>query len=189
MVARHAVLRAANALVVPQIRKTTRLRSKPNSFRENAGQKQRMIAHVKPNEEARPVICLFERRQHFKKILERIALARQNAFGPLGAGKFCQHFRYVIGHTPVENVRATKNVSDQDVKIEAAGNLQAPPALEQRVKEGFVIENYIARFLVGQEFNQALRRAEFATEHREDELDILRRKLYAAVGLNHFHFK
>ncbi len=76
---------------------------------------------------------------------------------------------------------------DEHIKIKAAGHLKTAPMFQQGAKEGFIVQNQIARFLVRQQFDQAVRRAGFAAQHRQNEVNIRGRELDPAVGLNHFH--
>src|ERR1043166_2248012 len=78
-------------------------------------------------------------------------------------------------------------MTHQDVEVKAAGHAQAPAALQQRMKQRFIIENHVARVLIRQQLDEAFGRAELAAEHRNDELDVLSRELNPAVGLNQLH--
>src|SRR2546428_512015 len=125
-----------------------------------------MIANVDPNKKAGAVIGSFERGEQFKKIVQRIFLAGDDATRAFRARKFCQHLCHVIGYCAVLNVRAAKDVPNQNVKIKAAGNAQATATFEQRVEKGFVVENQITGFLVGEELDETFGSADLPAEDR-----------------------
>jgi hypothetical protein len=58
---------------------------------------------------------------------------------------------------------------------------------QQGVKEGFIIQNEIARLLVREQLDEAIRGAGFAAQHCENKINVRGRELDPTVGLNHFH--
>ena len=187
MFASEPVMGAAEFLVIPDARKTPRLGAELDSPRKHAGEKQGLVADVRAQLKAGPVIRGLQRRDHFKKIVERSGPAGNNALRAGRFGKGDQHFRHVVGQRAVIQVRAFECVADEHVKIEAAGYPQAAAAFEQGAKKGFIVQNQIPRILVGQELDEAVGGAELAAEDFEDELDILRRKLHPTIRLNDLH--
>jgi hypothetical protein len=55
------------------------------------------------------------------------------------------------------------------------------------MQQGFIIQNQVARFLIGKQLHQALGGADLATEDGQDEVYVLSRKLGPAVRSNHHH--
>jgi len=98
-----------------------------------------------------------------------------------------QYFRPVTGKRPILDIRPAENMPDENLKIKPAGNAKAAATLEQGMKQGFVIQNQITRFFVRKQLDETFCRANFLAEHRKNELDVLRRELDAAIGLNHLH--
>ena len=183
----NPVMRAAQFLVIFQIRKTARLRPETDVPGKNAGEEQRVIADVRAQQETGAVIGLLQRRHHFKEIIERIGLAGQHAFGARGFGKRGQDFRDVIRDGAVAEVGAFEDMPHEHVEIEPAGNAETTAAFEQRVEEVFVVEDQIAGIFIGEQLDETGGISPFGAENFEDEFDVLRGELHPAVGLNHLH--
>src|ERR1043165_1731705 len=83
-----------------------------------------MISNVDADKKAGSIICGLERSEHFKEIIERISLARHNAPRAFSASEFREDFGDVIRYCAVLNVRAPKNMANQNVEIETRRNTQ-----------------------------------------------------------------
>jgi hypothetical protein len=135
----------------------------------------------------RAIVGCPQRCQHFEKVIERIVLAGNDTARFFGARKFCQHFSDVIGHSAIFDLRATKNMSNEDVKIKPRGNAQASAPFKQRVKESVVIQNQIAGFFVGKELDETIGGFDFVPQDGKDEINVFGRELDPAVRLNDIH--
>ena len=182
-----AVMRATELLVIAQVREAAGLGARANAFGKNASEKERVIADVQAELETGAIVGGLERGDHFEKVIERVVLARKNALSAFRFGKSGKDFGDVIGNAAVGEVGAFEDMANQDVKIKARGNLKAAVMLKERVKQGFIVQNQVTGFLICEQFNETLRRAQFAAQDLEDKFNVLRRKLHAAVGLNQFH--
>src|SRR6266542_4200926 len=124
MVARHPVIRLSQRLKVFEIRKAAGFRPKTDAFGKNTRHEKGMIANVSADQEARAVVGLLERSQHFKKIIERRRLPRQDAPSVLNPGEFGENLRHIIGYRAIFNSSAPEDLADQDVKVEMGGDLK-----------------------------------------------------------------
>ena len=114
-------------------------------------------------------------------------MPRNYTTGALGLREFRQHFSDVISDRSLRNARPPENIPHENVEVKPAGNAQATPTLEERVKKRFVIQNQIAGLLVRKKFDQALGGANLTAEDTQDEFHVLGGELHATVRLNHFH--
>lgn len=187
MLAGDAVLCAAELFVITQIRKTAGFGARADALGKDTGKKERVITDVQAQLKAGAVVSGLERGDHFEKIVEWIDLTREDAIRPLRFRKGGQHFGHVIGYTAIGEVRAFEDVADKDVKVKTGGDLQATAVFQQGTKEDFIVQNQVTRVFVGEQFDETLDRAQFLTEHFDDEFDVLGRELHPAVGLNQFH--
>jgi len=146
-----------------------------------------LIANVDADLKTRAIIGRLKGGEHVEKIVQRIGLTGNDALRPLRPGEFRQQLGHVIGHGAVLNIGPEKNLPDEDVEIEVGGDAQATAALKQCVQQGRIIEDLIARFLVGEQTDQPVRIPDFRAEHRQDKVDVFGGELHPAVGLNHFH--
>jgi len=58
---------------------------------------------------------------------------------------------------------------------------------QQRVKQGFIVQDQIARLLIGQQLDQALMIASLGVQSGNNEVNVFRSELDPTVRLNHFH--
>src|SRR5438477_4045984 len=68
-----------------------------------------------------------------------------------------------------------------------SGNTQAPPMLQNRPEQGFIVQDQVATLLISQQLNQPLGGTDLWPQHAENKIDVLGRELDPAVGLNDFH--
>ena len=187
MFASNAVMCAAQFFVVFQARKTTRLGAETDAAGKDTGKKEGVIADVRTQQEAGAVVGGLQGGDHFKEIIQRNISVGKDAFG---AGRFREggeDFGDVIRDHSVIEVGTFENLPHEHIEIKPGGNAQAGAAFQQGVHERFIVQNQVTRLHIGQKFHQAIRRAEFAPQDFQDELDVLGGKLHAAIGLNHFH--
>ena len=187
MIARSAIVGAAEPFVVFHIGKSARFGTEPDAFRKDAGQEQRVVSDVRTQIKRRPVIRRLQRAQHLEEIIERIGLARQNTSRPFRTRKFRQQLRHVIGNIPVVDPGSAKHMPDQNVEVKTAGDLQASSAFEQSMEQMIVIQDGVSRLFVGEKIDEAFRVSGFFVQNLEDEFDILCSELDPTVRLNHFH--
>lgn len=187
MLSRHAVMRPAEFLVVTQVGETAGLGAMKDALRKNARDEKGVVADVSPKHETGAFIGGLQRGEHLEKVVERIGLAGKNAFRAACFGKSREDFGDVIGYGAILQVGALKNVADEDVEIKAGGNSKAAAIFQQRMEERGVVEDEVARFLVGEQLDKTIGRSDATAKHIQDEVHIRRRKLNPAVRLDHFH--
>ena len=146
-----------------------------------------MVPDVGADVEAGGVVCRLQRLQHFKKVVQRLGLAWHDATRVLDARIFSQDFRDVISNNAVMDAEPFEHVADEHVKVKVSGDPQAAPLLDQRAEQQFVVQNQVARLLVGQQLDQGVRRAGPRAQHGHDEFNVLSGELNPAIGSNHVH--
>jgi hypothetical protein len=187
MFARHAVLGAAQFLVVAQAGEAAGLGAVADALGKNAGEKKGMVADVSADQEAGSFIGRLKCGEHLEEIIERKALAGDGAFGTAGFGKRGEDFRDVVGEVAVLEVRALKNVANQNVKIEAGGNREAAAMFEQGVEKRGVVKNLVTGTFIGEKFDETIHGSEPTAQHGQNEVHIRCRELNPAIGLDHLH--
>src|SRR5687768_15801260 len=75
MVARGAETGAADFFVITYVRRASPFGAHANAIRKDAGQKERVVAHVGADKKAGDVIGRFQRREHIHEIIGRLRLA------------------------------------------------------------------------------------------------------------------
>src|SRR5882672_5309510 len=140
-----------------------------------------------PDEKAGAVIGGLKGGQHLEEIIERRVLARNDTAGPLGSRELREHLRHIIGHLAVADIRAEEHMANQNVKVKTGGNPKATAPLQEGLEEGIVIQDEVPGIFVRQQFDQTIGGLNLLAENRKDEINILGRKLDAAVWLNHLH--
>src|SRR5438132_231080 len=98
-----------------------------------------MIADVNADEKGGAFIGGLERSEHFEKVIQWGFLPGHDALGAFRAGEFRQKLSNIIRHGAILDIGAEKNVTNQDVKVEPAGNSKTTPALKDRVEQRFVV--------------------------------------------------
>src|SRR5258707_5496044 len=129
-----------------------------------------------PDKKAGAIIRGPECCQHFEKVIKRGGFSMNHAACPFSTGKFREHLRDVIGYGTFLNIRTPKDMPDQDIKVKSAGYPKTPPAFKQGVEESFVVEDQIARLLVGEQFHQTLSIPNFLAKHRKNKVDVFGRE-------------
>src|SRR5207237_2435445 len=93
----------------------------------------------------------------------------------------------IIRYVTLANSGAVKHMADQDVKVKVRGDAQTAAAFQESAKQGFVIQDQVACFRVGEEANQRLGITDLRTEDRNDEIDVLSGKLHPTVWPYYVH--
>lgn len=124
-----------------------------------------MVADVDTDLEAGAVVRGPESGEHLEEIIKGIVLAWDDATGAFGTRELGQDLGDVIGHGAILDVSAPKDISDENIEVKAAGNAKTAATFEQRAEKCFVVENEIAGFFVGEEFDQAIGGFDFVAEH------------------------
>src|SRR5439155_24561420 len=84
MVARGAKARAADLLVISYVRRAFPFRPHANAVRKDAGQKERIIAHVGADEKAGEVVGRLQGGEHINKVIHRLALGTYSHLRAMG---------------------------------------------------------------------------------------------------------
>ena len=120
MVTGHAIVGTAQFFVIFQVRRALVFRPVTYAFGKNAGKKERMVSDVGSNVEAGVVVRRLQRRQHFKKAVQRFGSGPHDAARVFNPRIFRQHFSHVVRHDAVFDAGTFEHVANEHVKIKVS---------------------------------------------------------------------
>jgi hypothetical protein len=118
MVAGGLVIAPAQRFVIGQAGTSAILRPVADMVGKNPGDEKRLVADVGLEIKAGPVVRAPEGGQHVDKVVEGFLLVGDAATDLVGARKFGQNARHVIGHFPVLQAGPAEHMTDEDVEVE-----------------------------------------------------------------------
>ncbi len=152
---------------------------------EDAGDKERVIAHVRPEQER-----LFRRRagqrdQHIGNILAPALVAQVRRLQTVGAGKSFEKRRDVIAQLPIDDTHVPQDVTREHVEIKMRRDAKMAGVGEDRVDQPRRIEDGIARLRVAQQIGEGNMIGARAREGAHDKVEIRRREPLPTIRPNH----
>jgi hypothetical protein len=97
--------------------------------------KQRVIADVRADKEARCLIRRLQRGKHLEKVIKRTPLAVHAQLHLLGFRKVGEHLRDVIRDFAFLDSRSPEDLAHENVEIEVCRDAQAISVFEDRMQE------------------------------------------------------
>src|SRR5438105_962496 len=115
-----------------------------------------MVADVNADKKTRALIGTPQGSEHFKKVIQRIALTGNRTSDAFAVREFRQQFGNIVSHGALLNICPLKDISHQDVEIEPAGDAQTALPLEEGMEKSLIIQDQVSRSFIGKQLDEAL---------------------------------